>query len=111
RSPQLLAARARLMRFAPTEAEALLWRELRGGKLGVWFRRQVPVAGRYIADFAAPEVRLIVEVDGGYHDRRGRADAQRDQVLRRAGWRVVRVPAKEVRSNIGAAVERVRAAI
>ena len=99
------------MRFAPTEAEALLWRELRGGKLGVQFRRQVPVAGRYIADFAAVEVRLVVEVDGGYHARRARADAQRDEVLRRAGWRVVRVAVEEVRTNVGAVVGRVRVAL
>ena len=32
------------------------------------FRRQVPI-GRYIADFVCDEARLIVEIDGGQHDR------------------------------------------
>jgi hypothetical protein len=64
----LLAARARLMRFAPTPSEQRLWAAIRGGQLGVLFRRQVPIAG-YIADFASLAARLVVEVDGGCHAR------------------------------------------
>ena len=41
------------MREQPTASERLLWAELSGGKLGVWFRRQV-VVGASIVDFAAP---------------------------------------------------------
>ena len=72
------------MRFAPTASEEALWRLLCAAQLGVAFRRQVPV-GRYIADFAALPARLVVEVDGGYHAQRARADARRDEVLRRLG--------------------------
>jgi very-short-patch-repair endonuclease len=50
-------------------AEAALWAQLKNRQLGVVFRRQVVVLGRYIADFLAPAVKLIVEVDGGYHAR------------------------------------------
>jgi very-short-patch-repair endonuclease len=65
----------------------------RGGRaLGVTFRRQVPI-GRYIADFLAPAARLIVEVDGGYHQRRRVADGRRDRDLNRLGYRVLRLPA------------------
>jgi very-short-patch-repair endonuclease len=42
-----------------------------GAKLGVQFRRQVPLAGRFIVDFSAASARLIVEVDGTYHAHRG----------------------------------------
>ena len=52
----LLAERAHAMRHAPTRSEAVLWRLLSGGKLGVAFRRQVPLGGRYVADFLAPSV-------------------------------------------------------
>ncbi len=102
-----LQARAREMRFAPTESERVLWQALRAGKLGVVFRRQVPI-GRYIADFAAPAVRLVVEVDGGCHAARERADARRDGALRKAGWRVVRVPAELVLGELEVALERIR---
>jgi very-short-patch-repair endonuclease len=105
-----LQARAREARHAPTDTEEALFRELRGGKLGVSFRRQVPV-GRYIVDLVAPAVRLAVEVDGSYHARRKGRDAQRDAWLGRQGYTVLRIEADEVRRNLPAAVERVRGAV
>jgi very-short-patch-repair endonuclease len=51
------------------------------------------VIGRFIADFAAPTARLVVEVDGEYPSRRRTADARRDRVLRRLGYRVLRFEA------------------
>jgi very-short-patch-repair endonuclease len=78
-------------RREPTESETRLWEMLRRRKLGVEFRRQVPLAGRYIVDFLAPRARLVLEIDGGYHNTRGRADEQRDRILGRLGYRVLRV--------------------
>ncbi|TIT54350.1 MAG: DUF559 domain-containing protein [Mesorhizobium sp.] len=34
--------------------------------MGLGFRRQFPIAG-YIVDFACPEKKLVVEVDGSQH--------------------------------------------
>jgi very-short-patch-repair endonuclease len=94
-------------RRAMTASEAALWAELRRGNLGVAFRRQVPLCGRYIVDFCAPAVRLVVEVDGRYHALRGRADAQRDRELARCGYHVLRISAEVVMRDLRAAVERV----
>jgi len=58
----IVELRARQMRSALTPSEAKLWAAIRGGRLGVSFRRQVPL-GNYIADFAAPAAKLVVEVD------------------------------------------------
>jgi very-short-patch-repair endonuclease len=99
------------MRIAPSESEARLWKAINAGQLGVCFRRQVPLGGRYIADFAAPAVRVAVEVDGGYHARRRNADARRDRALARLGYRVVRVDAELVMRDLDAAVGRVRDAV
>ena len=107
----LLAERAHAMRHAPTASEATLWRHLSGRKLGASFRRQVPIAGRYIADFLAPSVRLIVEVDGATHVDRTTADARRDRALERLGYQVLRLPASLVMREPLAAVARVRAAL
>ena len=98
------------MRLAPTESEALLFSAIRGRRLGVVFRRQVPLAG-YIVDFLAPAARLVVEVDGAYHARRVRADARRDRVLEGLGYRVLRLEAELVLRDLAGAVERVRAAL
>jgi very-short-patch-repair endonuclease len=107
----LLAVRAHGMRHAPTESEAALWRHLSGKKLGVQFRRQVPLGGRFIADFVAPSERLVVEVDGGCHAGRVAADARRDRVLARLGYRVLRLEAELVMREPLAAVARIRDAL
>jgi very-short-patch-repair endonuclease len=79
--------------------------------LGVVFRRQVPVGGRYIADFLAPALRLVVEVDGSAHVHKLRADARRDEKLRRLGYQVLRLDAVVVLREPEAAVAAVRAAV
>jgi very-short-patch-repair endonuclease len=107
----VLAARARVLRHQPTDSEVRLFEALRAGQLGVRFRRQVPVLGRFIADLLAPEVRLVVEVDGGYHGQRRRADERRDRALARAGYRVLRLEAELIMSDLPAAAARVRATI
>lgn len=103
----VLAERAWGMQRAPTPSEARLWEELRGSRLGVAFRRQV-VVGEFIVDFLAPAVRLVVEVDGGYHAGRERADARRDRALGRTGYRVVRVTVEAVLERTGEAVNAIR---
>jgi very-short-patch-repair endonuclease len=101
---------ARQQRSALNGPEQALWSEIRGGRLGVWFRRQV-VIGRFIVDFIAPRERLIVEVDGGYHATRVGADARRDRKLTRMGYRVLRLDADLVRRDVHAAVAQIRQAL
>ena len=75
-----------------TDAELKLWNELRAHRLmGLGFRRQYPVAG-YIVDFACPEKRLVVELDGSQHGEAETAnnDAARTRRLEQDGWTVIR---------------------
>ena len=106
----LLAARARHMRFNPTVSESRLFAAIRGRRLGVAFRRQVPL-GRYVVDFAAREAGLIVEVDGPFHAARAKADARRDESLRRLGYRVLRLEAELVMRDLPGAVARIALAL
>lgn len=107
----LLTSRARGMLHAPTPSEEALWQVLRGGALGVAFKRQVVLGGRYIADFFAPSVGLVVEVDGGVHRGSRVADQRKDEWLRRRGYRVVRVEARLVLGDFSAALAIVAAAV
>ncbi len=78
------------MRSALTEAELKLWNELRAHRLmGLGFRRQMPIGG-YIADFACPEHKLIVEVDGSQHAENQAHDQVRTAYLQQQGWQVAR---------------------
>ncbi len=99
------------MLHAPTPSEEALWQALRGGVLGVAFKRQAVLGGRYIVDFFAPSLGLVVEVDGGVHRGSRAADSRRDEKLRRLGYRVVRVHAALVMSHAEAALAVVRAAL
>jgi very-short-patch-repair endonuclease len=98
--------KARKLRQSMTLPEILLWKRLRGHAGGVKFRRQHPV-GRYVADFYAPAARIIFEIDGIAHDmgQRPEADAERDYWLESEGFRVVRVPAREVLSDVDAVAD------
>jgi very-short-patch-repair endonuclease len=107
----VLAQYAHENRCAATPPEEKLWWALRARQLlGVTFRRQVVIQG-FIADFVAPAQRLIVEVDGKHHERRRNADARRDEKLRRAGYRVLRLEAELVSRELPVALERIAAAL
>ncbi|MBI2902342.1 MAG: endonuclease domain-containing protein [Candidatus Methylomirabilis oxyfera] len=85
-----LRNRARRLRKDQTDAERGLWLRLRSRQVnGAKFRRQHPV-GRYVADFCCPDRMLIVELDGGQHVARAKADRRRTAFLRERGYRVLR---------------------
>lgn len=65
--------------------------------------------GMYSFDFAWPECRLDVEIDGDTHrhDKVKKIDARRDVLAVEHGWEVVRIPAKAVREDIMACLNLV----
>ena len=54
----------------------------------------------WVVDFYCPAKKLIVEVDGKYHERRRREDAQRDRTMNRHGFRVLRLSNDAVRTHV-----------
>jgi very-short-patch-repair endonuclease len=96
---------AQELRRNPTEAELLLWAELRGQLLGAKFRRQVPI-GSYIVDFACLRRRLVIELDGGQH-LESAADAERDRWLRAKGFLVLRFWNHDVLRNLRGVLETI----
>jgi very-short-patch-repair endonuclease len=94
RRQRVIAERAWCMRNAQTPSESALWQAIRRSQLGVSFKRQFPI-GNHIVDFAAPGIKLAIEVDGGYHATRAVADARKDlrpPVLRVHPLRVTKSP-------------------
>lgn len=73
-----------------TGAELRLWEMLRDRRFeGLKFRRQTPVAGS-ITDFLCPELKLVIELDGGVHALREFEDAERALKLAAASFTVLR---------------------
>lgn len=80
-----LTAKARDLRARQTKAESLLWYVLRARRLcGLKFRCQYPIEP-FIADFACIEKKLVVEIDGGYHDYTYEDDVSRQEKIRCGG--------------------------
>jgi very-short-patch-repair endonuclease len=107
--PAMLRANARALRRNSTDAERILWSELRGDRLnGASFRRQVPI-GRYIADFICHAAKLVIELDGGQHfsDDGERADARRSAAIEAKGFKVLRFGNLDVMTNRAGVLETI----
>jgi Protein of unknown function (DUF559) len=68
--------------------------------------RQVPI-GHYIADFACHEARLIVEIEGGQHDRSSPPEAERSGFLQNEGYRILRFWNNDILANLDGVFETI----
>ena len=96
-----------------TEAELKLWNVVRAHRLErLSFKRQMPI-GNYIADFACPRHRLIVELDGSHHANQDqmRQDSKRTAYLEQQGWRVVRFWNDDVLKDIDGVCQHILAIV
>ncbi len=83
-----------------TIAERKLWQALRDKQLnGHRFRRQHPI-GKYIADFACIERKVVIELDGGQHQDHVAYDERRTAFLQENGWRVPRFWNNDALNNL-----------
>ncbi|MBV8972210.1 MAG: DUF559 domain-containing protein [Sphingomonadaceae bacterium] len=106
----ILVPRARVLRADATPAERDLWAIVRGGKLGVRFRRQQPI-GPYIVDFYCSAAGLVVELDGAGHAQRAEYDARRTEWLQQHGLSVLRFANAEVLDRPQEVYRRIMASI
>ena len=99
---------ARSLRRNQTEAEKVLWRQLRAKQmLGYKFRRQFPIAP-YIVDFVCLDLKLIIELDGSQHVEQAAADLTRTVFLNQCGFEVVRFWNNDVFEDFNGVLESIR---
>ena len=99
----------RELRKELTEAEKLLWEELRNRKLnGLKFRRQHPL-DKFIVDFYCNEKKLVVELDGGVHDEKinKEYDEARTVMLARLNIIVLRFKNEEVINDMQCVLKKI----
>jgi len=66
---------------------------------GVNYIPQYPLRQGFIADFALPDRKIIIEVDGDRWHREKKKlkkDGFRDYMLKRSGWTTIRIKEKEI---------------
>ena len=95
----LLLEKAKEMRNNPTEAEKILWLNLKSKALDYKFRQQ-HLIDDYIVDFVCLSKKLVIEVDGGIHDLQQESDAERTKNINEKGFKVIRFNNKEIFNNI-----------
>ena len=108
-----LRSNARALRKNSTDAERILWSELRHHRLnGASFRRQVPIEN-YIADFMCHAAQLVIELDGGQHfsDHAEQADAARSAAIEAKGFHILRFNNHDVMTNRAGVLETIASAI
>ncbi len=105
----LLKEYAKSNREEMTESEKVLWNALRDNIQGYRFRRQHAI-GQYIADFVCLPARLVIEVDGGYHQslEQQEMDNIRTNYLKEKGFHVVRFSNEEVSANIKGVIQIIK---
>ena len=104
----ILKAFAKENRKSPTEAECVLWEYLKERQLGQPFRRQ-HIIGDYIADLVCIPSKLIIEIDGGYHQLPDQqiSDEDRQQWLESKGYTVIRFTNEEVIEDTDNVIETI----
>ncbi|MFH0891391.1 MAG: endonuclease domain-containing protein [Candidatus Falkowbacteria bacterium] len=104
---------AKILRKKMTPAEKLLWQRVRNNFLDVKFKRQVPFcfgSYRYIVDFCCFSKRLIIEVDGGIHNKEEikEYDEFRQEFFIGQGYRIMRFTNAEVIDDLQAVIGKIR---
>ena len=101
-APSEIFRRAEKLRNNPTKAEQKLWEELQLNRFKkCHFRRQHPIS-YFIADFYSHKMKLIIEVDGEYHqsEDQQRKDEIRTDLIKFQGIEIIRFTNQEVMEDI-----------
>jgi len=104
-------ANAKMQRSEMTEAENALWEKLRKNQLGGYkFRRQHPISD-FIADFYCHDLKLVIEVDGEYHDENEQKqyDEGRTFEMEELGITVIRFQNGEILNDLESVLNRLEA--
>jgi very-short-patch-repair endonuclease len=102
--------KATILRENMTEAEKLLWEKLKDKNLlKNKFRRQHPI-DIFIVDFYCHPIRLVIEVDGGYHldSVQKEYDMGRSAELENWELKIIRLTNDEILKNLDNVIERIQ---
>ena len=101
---------AKRNRQNPTEAESIVWDYLRAHFPEAKFRRQ-HIIGDYIVDFVSFQHRLVIEIDGEYHETKQQEEydeARTKWLTTTRNLRVVRFKNKEVLHDIDKVISTIK---
>jgi very-short-patch-repair endonuclease len=98
------------LRDNPTQAEKILWEQLKNkGLFKLRFKRQHPI-DIFIADFYCHQYKLVIEVDGEIHNNPDNKeyDEGRQIEMEKYGIKILRFSNREVLENINNVISRIK---
>jgi very-short-patch-repair endonuclease len=107
-NPKLKEFARELRTETVSRAEKLIWKAVLSRKqTGERFLRQRPI-DQFIVDFFAPEIGLIIEIDGSSHANKGEYDRYREDKLKSFGYELIRFSEGDVMHNLDEVHVRLR---
>lgn len=96
-----------------TEAEQILWEFLKGKQLEQFKFRRQHIIDEFIVDFVCLSKKLVVEIDGGYHNEpeQKEKDNIRTERLNKLGYKLIRFANTEVVANIDGVLQKIISAL
>lgn len=108
-SPQIFSNANKLRRNS-TEAEERLWLAVKNNQIEECkFRRQHPLS-IYVADFYCHALKLVIEIDGGYHldDEQRLLDEKRTSDIEFQGLKVIRFTNEEIMLKLPEVIDKIK---
>lgn len=110
----LVKIAARSLRNNQTGSEKIFWNAVRQRKImDLRFMRQHPVTFLYdnrerffIADFYCAKKRLVVEIDGGIHEKQKDYDELREYIIKTLGYKMIRFTNEEINHDLDNVVKK-----
>jgi len=117
-TPDIIKETARKLRQNMTEAEKILWKEIRAKNLWMKFYRQRPIKvmtenswfDRYvIPDFYSPDNKIIIEIDWSIHNLKEiyELDLEKEKLLINLWFKVIRFKNEEIYENLDLVLQKI----
>ncbi|MDP4001319.1 MAG: DUF559 domain-containing protein [bacterium] len=110
--PKKLLSFTRALRKHQTLWESKLWSHLRSNNFDLKFKRQVRI-GKYIVDFCCADKKLVIEIDGGYHNKLKNKiyDQEKDEFLSKEGYKILRIWNGEIENDFSKVLEKIHSTV
>ena len=103
---RIIFQNAKRLRNHVTDAERIFWQKLKEAFPLLHFRRQHPMS-EYVADFYCHKLKLVIEIDGGTHEKAQAYDATRTKIINRGGHRVIRFLNEDMDDHLDCVLEAI----
>jgi len=92
--------------FNETKPERMVREELT--RRGIIFIQEKALRLGFVADFFIPDKNLLIEVDGEHwHIKGNKRDGFRDYMIRRGGYKIIRIREKDIYANVLKCIEEI----